>query len=193
NTEQERQLGVVQRSGEHLLSIINDLLDLAKIESGRVELVLEQVDCVQAVASVVGAMQPLAIAKGLTLTSLAPSTPVFVPADARALGQILINLVNNAIKFTDIGGITVDVDSDADGAQRITVSDTGAGIPSEGLSRIFEAFERGARVDSGRHEGTGLGLSICQKLGELMHATITVDSSVGVGSTFAVVFAPQAS
>jgi protein-histidine pros-kinase len=188
NPEQLRQLRTVQNSGKHLLDIINDLLDLAKIESGAVELTLEQIDCAQVVQSVMTSLQPLADAKGLELTADLPDTPTVVRSDARALGQILINLVNNAIKFTDEGTIGVRVDRTPDGELRISVSDTGQGISPLDLERIFRAFERGTEGSAGYREGTGLGLHICQKLAELIGARITVDTSPHEGSTFAVVF-----
>ena len=187
NEEQERQVGTVQRSGEHLLSIINDLLDFAKIESGAVELALEPVDCVQVVQSVMAPLQPLADAKGLTLTAVLPPTPVIVESNARALGQIVINLVNNAIKFTDAGGVTVRIDGPPAGSPRIIVTDTGQGIGSCDLDNIFNAFERGREGEGGHREGTGLGLHICRELAELIDGEITVESREGLGSTFSVV------
>ncbi|HEV7194036.1 MAG TPA: ATP-binding protein [Jatrophihabitantaceae bacterium] len=192
NTEQSRQLRTVQHSGQHLLAIINDLLDLAKIESGAVELALEEVDCVQVTQSVVTSLQPLADAKSLPLTAAMPGVALMARSDARALGQILINLVNNAIKFTDTGEVSVTVDCAPDGRPRIVVSDTGPGIDVGDLGRIFNAFERGLVNTARRPEGTGLGLHICQKLAELIDAEITVASSLGGGSRFAVILAKAA-
>ena len=187
NEAQERQLSTVQRSGEHLLSIINDLLDLAKIESGAVELSLEVIDCVQVAESVVASLQSLADAKHLRLTSVLPSSPVLVRSDARALGQILINLVNNAIKFTDAGVVDVSLDAPPGGQPRIRVSDTGEGIDSHDMAGIFKAFERGKATNGGPYrEGTGLGLHICGRLAELIGARIDIESGRGVGSVFTV-------
>jgi protein-histidine pros-kinase len=185
NPEQQRQLRTVQTSGKHLLAIINDLLDLAKIESGAVELALTDVDCGQVVKSVMSSLQPLADAKGLSLSATLPEEPVIIRSDERALGQILINLVNNAIKFTDSGSVTVQVDTSTD-TPRISVADTGSGVSASDLDRIFKAFERG--VTSRSREGTGLGLHICKRLAELLDAQITVDTAPDSGSTFAVVF-----
>ena len=114
-------------------------------------------------------------------------------ADRRALGQILINLVNNAIKFTDTGEVRVCLTpaTDDGGALRIAVRDTGPGIPEADLDRIFRAFERSATTAKASDEGTGLGLHISQKLAELLNATITVSSVVGAGSTFTVSLAEQ--
>jgi PAS domain S-box-containing protein len=187
NAEQEHQLRLVQASGKHLLSIINDLLDLAKIESGRVQIALEPVDCRRVVEEIVQSLQPLADSKGLALrVEASENTPAVAIADRRALGQILINLVNNAIKFTDSGEVRVRLLPASDGPLRIEVQDTGSGIPQEDLDRVFCAFERSAATAKASDEGTGLGLHISQKLAELLHATITVSSVVGQGSTFAV-------
>jgi PAS domain S-box-containing protein len=194
NAEQEHQLRLVQASGKHLLSIINDLLDLAKIESGRVQIALEAVDCRRVADEVVQSLQPLAAGKGLTLRIEAPhDAPAIATADRRALGQILINLVNNAIKFTDTGGVNVRLITPPDGGEplRIVVQDTGPGIPQADLDRIFRAFERSATTAKANDEGTGLGLHISQKLAELLHATITVSSVVGEGSTFTIAFAER--
>jgi PAS domain S-box-containing protein len=188
NAEQEHQLGLVQASGKHLLSIINDLLDLAKIESGRVQITLEPVDCRRVTEEVVQSLQPLAEGRGITLRVDGPETPVVAAADHRALGQILINLVNNAIKFTDTGEVRVSL-TPGDGGEvplRIAVRDTGSGIPEADQARVFRAFERSATTAKASDEGTGLGLHISQKLAELLHATITVESVVGEGSTFTI-------
>jgi signal transduction histidine kinase len=189
NAEQEHQLRLVQTSGKHLLSIINDLLDLAKIESGRIQIALEPIDCRRVVEEVLQSLQPLADSKGLELrVEASEDAPAVATTDRRALGQILINVVNNAIKFTDSGEVRVFLlpPAAAEGALRIEVRDTGPGIPETDLDRIFRAFERSATTAKASDEGTGLGLHISQKLAELLHATITVSSVVGKGSTFAV-------
>jgi protein-histidine pros-kinase len=187
NAEQEHQLRLVQASGKHLLSIINDLLDLAKIESGKVQVKLEPVDCRGVAEEVVQSLQPLAEGKGILLGIDGASTPVVVTADRRVLGQILINLVNNAIKFTDTGQVRVClIPPSPDGGVRISVGDTGPGIPEADLARIFRAFERSATTAKSSDEGTGLGLHISQKLAGLLRATLSVASVVGEGSTFTV-------
>ena len=191
NAEQEHQLTLVQSSGKHLLSIINDLLDLAKIESGRVQIALEPVNCRRVVDEVVQSLRPLAEEKGLVLRVEPFEDPATATADRRALGQILINLVNNAIKFTPAGEVSLAVlpAADGQGPMRITVRDTGSGIPAEDLDRIFRAFERSTASAKANDEGTGLGLHISQKLAELLNGTITVASAVGAGSTFTVTLA----
>jgi PAS domain S-box-containing protein len=189
NAEQEHQLRLVQTSGKHLLSIINDLLDLAKIESGRIQITLETVDCRRVANEVVQSLQPLATGKGLALIIDPPGdTPALATADRRALGQILINLINNAIKFTEAGEVRISLIGPADpgGSVRIVVRDTGPGIPEPDRIRIFRAFERSAATAKSTDEGTGLGLHISQKLAELLHATISVSSVTGEGSTFTV-------
>jgi protein-histidine pros-kinase len=188
NDEQEHQLRLVQTSGKHLLSIINDLLDLAKIESGRVQIALEPVDCLRVIDEIVQSLQPLAASKGLALRIDSSAGPMTATADRRALGQILINLVNNAIKFTDTGEVCVRLIPAVAGAgpSRISVRDTGPGIPAADLGRVFRAFERSAASAKATDEGTGLGLHISQKLAELLNATVTVTSVVGEGSTFTI-------
>jgi protein-histidine pros-kinase len=193
NTDQEHQLGLVQASGKHLLSIINDLLDLAKIESGQVQIALERIDCRSVAQGVVQGLEPLAKSKGIVLLLQAPDTPMVATADRRALGQILINLVNNAVKFTDRGEVDVSLTypDNGHGPLRIAVTDTGPGIPHADLARIFRAFERSATTAKPTDEGTGLGLHISHKLAELLHATLTVTSVVGQGSTFVLTLADR--
>ena len=187
NNEQERQLEMVQTSGKHLLSIINDLLDLAKIESGKVQLALEPVDCRSVVEEVVRSLRSLAEDKGLAMEEDLPERRVTVTADRRALGQILINLVNNAIKFTDAGTVRVALAPAKDGKPpRITVSDTGPGIAQADQERIFQAFERSESSVKRTREGTGLGLHISQKLAELLGVRISLSSAPGEGSSFTI-------
>jgi protein-histidine pros-kinase len=186
NADQTRQLRTVESSGKHLLSIINDLLDLAKIESGAVELALEPVELVGLVQGVASSLLPLASDKGLRFSVELPDQPVTVESDARALGQILINLVSNAIKFTDEGAVEVSVVVVNGSGPKITVSDTGPGITEDDLPRVFNAFERGGPVAGRIKEGTGLGLYISRKLAELIGAEVTVQTTYGTGSTFAV-------
>jgi len=188
--DQDYQLRLVQGSGKHLLSIINDLLDLAKIESGQVQITPEPVDCVRVVLEVVQSLRPMAEGRLLTLDVDAPDRPVIVTSDRRAVGQILINLVNNAIKFTQQGGVRVTLTpSAAGGPVRIAVSDTGPGIPDEHRELIFRAFERSSATAKANDEGTGLGLHISQRLAELLRAELSVSSSVGEGSTFTLALA----
>ncbi|HLY33780.1 MAG TPA: ATP-binding protein, partial [Jatrophihabitantaceae bacterium] len=176
-------------SGKHLLAIINDILDLAKIESGAVQLSLESVDARGVVESVASSLRPLAESKGLELTLALPDDPVVVKSDSRVLGQILINLAGNAIKFTEAGGVHIELGRHVNGRDvpMVAISDTGPGISSDEVANLFSAFERGATVTKRGVEGTGLGLHVSGRLAGLIGSTITVDSTVGEGSTFTLV------
>ncbi len=193
--DQEKQLRTVQTSAKHLLSLINDLLDLAKIESGRVELHLEPVVIRGVLDEVAAGLRPLAEKKGLRFEVSGPPHDVVLKTDRRALSQILINLANNAIKFTETGGVRVELNQRPAGVHTLTeirVVDTGAGIRPEDLNRLFRAFEQ---VDAGirqvRPEGTGLGLHLSQRLAELLGARIGVESEHGQGSTFTIAWAEE--
>ena len=188
NTEQEKQLRTVQLSAKHLLSLINDLLDVAKIESGKLELKREPVCCQRVIDEVVNALRPAADGKGLRLEARMPVLDVAVLADRRSLSQILINLCNNAIKFTERGSVTIEL-QEADphtGLVEIGVIDTGVGIAHADLGKLFQSF---AQIETGskrRIEGTGLGLYLSRKLAELLGGNIAVQSVHGQGSRFSV-------
>ncbi|MHB2020400.1 MAG: PAS domain S-box protein, partial [Candidatus Xenobia bacterium] len=183
--DQDQQLRTIQGSARHLLSLINDLLDLAKIESGKVELTLEPVICQSVIQGVATALTPLAQTRGLAFKTAVPPEDVVVRTDQRSLTQILLNLANNAIKFTEQGSVTVELLA-TPGRTELRVTDTGIGIPSDQQARLFEAF---ARLESPRkaQEGTGLGLHLSQKLAGLLGGRITFQSEPGQGSTFALV------
>ncbi len=181
--DQERQLGLVQSSGRHLLSLINDLLDLAKIESGRVELQLDAVDCATAIDEVVQTLRPTADAKGLWLRVAPSDVRPIVRADPRALRQILINLTGNALKFTDAGGVDIRLEAD-NGQVRVAVRDTGIGISAADQARLFEAFSQVGESAARKAEGTGLGLHLSTKLAGLMGGRLVVRSEPGRGSEF---------
>jgi PAS domain S-box-containing protein len=187
--DQERQLSMVQSSGKHLLSLINDLLDLARIESGKVELQLEPVACKPVLDEVVASLRPMASAKQLAL-QLEPVDPELrVHADPRALQQIMLNLANNAIKFTASGEVRVraQVAPGEAALVHLSVEDTGAGISEVDLARLFEAFTQVGEAALRKSEGTGLGLHLSRKLADLMHGRIEVASRVGSGSRFTLV------
>lgn len=187
NDEQTKQLRTVQRSGRHLLSLINGLLDLARIEAGKLELNIESISCPELLDEVVVGLRPLSDAKGLELTALATTDSVAVRSDRRALSQILINLANNAIKFTDRGSVQLQVVQRDDGVRpmtRFAVTDTGCGIKPDDQERLFAAFEQIGAAASQPYAGTGLGLYICQTLATFIGASITFESEFGTGSTF---------
>jgi PAS domain S-box-containing protein len=182
NEEQERQLRMVSNSGKHLLAIINDLLDLSRIEAGKVVVTHERVDLRDTITAAVEPLRSLADGKGLALTTDLPDEEMICWSDPRALGQILINLVNNAIKFTDCGTVHVSLRAPAGGGAEVRVVDTGPGITATNLTRIFNAFDRGPRLAT--QDGTGLGLHISQRLAAAISARITVASTPGAGSIF---------
>jgi protein-histidine pros-kinase len=187
NVAQEKQLGTVQSSAKHLLSLINDLLDLAKIESGKVELHPELVSCRDLVQEVAAALRPQAEAKGLSLETSVALPDLVVRADRRALSQVLINLTNNAIEFTEKGRVRLDVWRRAEGGGTLTefaVADTGVGIQEADQAQLFQAFTQVGPPRKRRFEGTGLGLHLSQKLAELLGGRITFQSEFGRGSTF---------
>ncbi len=189
--DQQRQLSTIQGSARHLLSLINDLLDLAKIESGKVELNFEPVVCQSVVEEVVATLRPLAEKKGLKLDVCSPKEEVLLRTDRRALRQVLINLTNNAIKFTDKGEVKLSVIQEREGGAiqtAISVTDTGLGIKPEAQTRLFQAFTQLDSTSTRRYEGTGLGLHLSQKLVDLLVGRITFASEYRKGSTFTVTF-----
>ena len=184
--EQRKQLNTVQANGQQLLSLINDLLDLAKIESGNIELEFETVNCREVLEEIVSALRPVADDKGIELEMNVPDVDVMVQTDRRSLSQILINFTNNAIKFTDAGSVRVELAGQQNGnsVTRFCVVDTGKGIKAEDREKLFAAFQQVESSATRRYEGTGLGLYISQKLAELIDARIDFESNYGTGSTF---------
>jgi len=186
--DQEKQLRIVQSSARHLLTLINDLLDLSKIESGKVEINLEAVQCRSVVEEVARTLRPLAEAKGLGFEATVEPAELGVHADRRALSQILINLAGNAIKFTESGRVRICARKQ-DGVPRwieIDVADTGVGISPEDQERLFRPFSQVNSAHRRRGEGTGLGLHLSRKLAELLDGRITLVSAPGEGSTFTI-------
>lgn len=183
NAEQEQQLRTIQSSARHLLSLINDMLDLAKIESGKAELRFEAVESQTIVREVTASLQSLANDKGLALTLDLPSTDIMVLADRRALSQVLLNLINNAIKYTHTGFVNVALRR-ADPMVEFSVADSGIGIRAEDLEKLFEAFSQVDRSTTRRFEGAGLGLYLSKRLAVLLGGQISVESEHGNGSRF---------
>ncbi len=185
--DQDRQLRTVQSSARHLLALINHLLDLAKIDAGKLAPQRAPVDVVALVEGVLGGLRPQAESKGLQLVLEPPVAIAPVQSDARLLRQILHKLIGNAVRFTHQGGVRVALvqHTGQDGLQHtdIRVSDTGQGIAAEVLPGLFAAFTRSERPP-GSGEGTGLGLHLSQKLAGLLGGHITVDSAPGQGSCF---------
>jgi protein-histidine pros-kinase len=190
NAQQEHQLQTVQASARHLLSLINDLLDLARIEAGKVEVVLETVACQEVMDEVDALLGPGARAKALAFTVERPPEHSTIRTDRRALTQVLLNLVNNAIKFTEAGGVRLAfVQGHVAGVQetRFEVTDTGIGISPEDQAKLFQSFQQVGAAASRRREGAGLGLHLSQKLAQLLGGEIVCESSAGAGSTFVLI------
>jgi len=185
----DRPRGVLERiqnNGKHLLALINDVLDLAKIEAGQLALTLEDYNLPEGVGSVVTATEPLATSKGLKfITALRDDMPM-AHGDARRVSQVLLNLVGNAIKFTDEGEVEIQAAA-VNGQFVLTVRDTGPGIADADQERIFDEFQQIDNSNTRKQGGTGLGLAISKRMVEMQGGTISVDSVPGEGSTFRVV------
>jgi PAS domain S-box-containing protein len=183
SAEQHKQLEMVRDSARHLLSLINDVLDISKIEAGQMEVHKEPFDLRSSIEKVAAIVKPLAEKKGLALhVELAPEIGT-LDSDPRRVEQVLLNLLNNSIKFTERGAITLKAET-APGRLRISVADTGIGIKPEDLSVLFQPFRQ---IDSGltrQHEGTGLGLAICRRLADLLGGEILATSVWEKGSVF---------
>jgi len=191
NEEQERQLKIVQSSARHLLSLINDILDLAKIESGKGELNVENIALGPIVSEVATTLRPLAEEKGLGLDVGLPLEEIEIRSDGRAIRQILINLTSNAVKYTESGSVRIELARDGDGRATVSVVDTGVGIRGEDIPRLFVAFEQLDTTNTRRVEGAGLGLHLSRRLADLLGATIRIESVRGSGSTFTLVLPPS--
>ncbi len=176
----------MQHSGEHMLALVDDLLDLARIEAGRLRLEPAPLQLVHFLDGVVDMVRPQALAKGLQFVfTHAGQMPAWVQADTKYLRQILINLITNAVRFTDTGTVTLHVDCRSE-VLRFDVMDTGIGIATQDQQRIFLPFERGAAGRRRGEPGTGLGLTITGLLTSLMGGELTMHSRSGQGSTFSV-------
>ena len=183
NQEQTKQLRMVKESGRHLLDLINDVLDISKIEAGQIEIADASFDLCESIGKVVQAVVPLADGKHLSLGTEILEGVGSIRGDRRRVEQVLLNLLSNAIKFTEHGKIRLRARAE-DRIVGISVIDSGPGIKTEDLDKLFLPFRQ---LDTGltrQHEGTGLGLAICKRLVERMGGTISVESEVGKGSTF---------
>jgi PAS domain S-box-containing protein len=194
NAELTKQLGMVRGSARHLLELINDVLDISKIEAGELEVRPKRFDLRASIERVAASVKPMAESKGLALTITPPRSPCQPCSDQRRVEQVLLNLLNNAVKFTERGAVTLTVELAAEretagpqpapGTLCIRVADTGIGIKPEDLASLFQPFRQ---IDNGlarEYEGTGLGLAISWRLAELLGGRIDVESEWGRGSVF---------
>ncbi len=182
--EQAKQLGMVRGSARHLLELVNDVLDISKIEAGELEIYPRPFDLRAAVGRVVKLLGPSAQAKGLPLTVDWRVDDSLMVSDQRRVEQVLINIVNNAIKFTDHGSVHVEIADDTADMITVRVIDTGIGIDAEDIDTLFKPFRQ---IDTGlsrSHEGTGLGLAITRRLLDHLGGSVAVDSRLGDGTTF---------
>jgi len=190
NDEQRKQLGVIFSSAKHLLSLINDLLDLSRIEAGKVDLEQEPFNFVEVIDEVVQNLMPLAKQKNLRLAAVSPAPVIEMVGDRKRSYQVLLNLANNAVKFTSHGEVKITARTEGD-QLRVCVADTGIGIKPEQMGMLFEAFRQLDGSAKRIYEGTGLGLHLCKKLLTLMHGEIGVESQFGKGSRFTVIVPRQ--
>jgi signal transduction histidine kinase len=184
NEKQAEYVGDITESGRHLLALINDILDLSKIEAGRMELDVAEFDLAAAVDNTLTLVRERAQRRGITLRCTVDERVPTIHADERKVKQVLLNLLSNALKFTPEGGAIEVRVSATDDQVRIAVTDTGIGIAPGDLEAVFEEF-RQVGTASKAIEGTGLGLAISRKFIELHGGRIWVTSELGAGSTFA--------
>ncbi len=186
--EQIKLLGHIQANSRRLLSLIDDVLDLSKIEAGSLQIFSAPIDARKIIYNTVESMRSLAQQQNITLSvSFTEAVPEVILGDTKKLQQIVVNLVGNAIKFTAKGGISVEVDSTDQDYWQIEVRDTGIGMPPEAATYIFEPFRQVDGTESRKYRGTGLGLAIVKRMIETWGGTIAVDTKLGEGSTFLVV------
>ncbi len=186
--EQRHFLKRLLQSGQHLLHVVEDLLNFSKLEAGKMRLFPDQLNAKAVLAELESSIEPLATQKQITIETDIPEDHFTLVADGVKLAQILINLVGNAIKFTEPGGkVAIRIDAYAEGEKtwaRFAVADTGMGIPKDKFAEIFESFRQVDNSHTRAHGGTGLGLAITKQLVELHGGRIWVDSELGTGSTF---------
>jgi signal transduction histidine kinase len=173
----------IDKSGRHLLGLINDVLDFSKIEAGQLNLTINPFSIKEVIHAVVTGTQSLATEKNLALKITVPADLPGVSGDERRISQVLLNLVGNAIKFTDTGEVRIDAALE-NGVLAVSVSDTGPGIPPSDMENIFEEFRQAEGSLAQRKGGTGLGLAIAKKIVEMHGGRIWVESEVGQGSKF---------
>ncbi|MCA3417115.1 MAG: PAS domain-containing protein, partial [Roseomonas sp.] len=186
DAEQHAYAETARRCGELLLATVNEMLDLSRIEAGHLAIEEEAFDLAAPVAEVLDLLAPAVAEKGIRLSaSIDPLLPARVIGDARRLRQVLLNLADNAVKFTAVGGVGIRVErAEATGQVRFAVADTGIGMPPEVQARLFGRFAQGGPETARRYGGSGLGLMICKRLVGLMGGRIVLASTPGKGSTF---------
>jgi len=185
NDEQKKQLTMVKGSGQHLLDLINDLLDVSKIEAGKVEVFVEQFALTAVANEVTAAISPAATNKELDVVTDLQDDIVLL-SDRRRIKQVLTNLVSNAVKFTDQGQVTITGKQLDNDQVEFEVTDTGIGMKQEDIQRLFQPFQQVDESLTKEHGGTGLGLYLCRKIVDLLHGEIRVESEYGTGTTFTV-------
>jgi signal transduction histidine kinase len=173
----------MEKNGRHLLGLINDVLDLSKIEAGSLRLSVASYSMNEAVQAAITAVEPLASEKKLGLNVAVPAGLPRAEGDEQRTTQVLVNLLGNAIKFTETGEVSLQVAA-TDGAFQVSVTDSGPGIAEAEQQKIFEEFQQAEAVRTSTKGGTGLGLAICKRCIELQGGRIWVESSLGKGSTF---------
>ncbi|QLA81670.1 MULTISPECIES: response regulator [unclassified Acidovorax] len=191
SADQVKYAQTIYAAGNDLLALINDILDLSKIEAGQATVSVETVTLSKALQTLIDPLRPLAQEKGLTLTAtVAPDAPATLDTDPQRLGQVLKNLLSNALKFTEKGSVALHVSLNPDDTLSFAVKDTGIGIPAHQQELIFEAFRQADGSTHRKYGGTGLGLSISRDLAQLLGGSIHVHSTPGEGSVFTLVL-PQ--
>ncbi len=187
--EQKEYLGIIQTSGDALLTLLNDILDFSKIEAGKLDLELQPFDLREVCEHITELLTPTALEKGVDLIlRFSPETPAWVVGDPGRIRQVLTNLASNALKFTHEGHVYIDISAVAGTEQETTIhfdiKDTGIGIAKEELAQLFEKFSQGDSSTTREYGGTGLGLAICKQLITLMEGKIGMESTLGKGSSF---------
>ncbi|MBN1332993.1 MAG: response regulator [Synergistales bacterium] len=189
-SEESKYLEVIERNGKNLLALINDILDLSKIEAGKVEVAPDLFSMKQAIEEIAESMIPMVAEKDVDLQlDISPDLPD-IESDEEKVGKILLNIIGNAVKFTHEGSVTISARMEGDNIS-VEVADTGIGIPEKELPYIFDEFRQVDGTSSRQFEGTGLGLAICKKTSQMLGGKIFVDSQVGVGSKFTILLPVQ--
>lgn len=187
NEEQSRQIGMIRSAGERLLTLVNDVLDLSRIEAGYVDVEAHEFDLVTLCEQVAESLRPIAASKGIQLSVDYDDLVIPVWTDEDKTAQILLNILSNALKFTDFGRIRVEPSIERDGlTARVKIRDTGRGIEPEDVPKVFERFHR-SNLTEPLKDGAGLGLAISSRLAELLGGRIEVESAPGIGSTFTLI------